>query len=173
MGGISIRHQFGEVLKIKTFFEKIRKPRKNVPLNRQVSITLGVILFGFGLGIFQKWIDGTASSTFPNILQQLDIGNYFGRLAIWILLATIISVYSESPLRAAINTFFFFISMLAGYYLYCNFILGGLLFIGGAIMYSIGTLGFADMDVQANYVLLPQYIGIATMIVGLCLDFSA
>ena len=124
MGCISIRHQFGEVLKIKAFFEKIRKSRKNVPLNRQVSITLGVILFGFGLGIFQKWIDGTASSTFPNILQQLDIRNYFGRLAIWILLATIISVYSESPLRAAINTFFFFISMLAGYYLYCNFILG-------------------------------------------------
>ena len=41
-----------------------------------------------------------------------------------ILLATIISVHSESPLRAAINTYFFFISMLAGYYLYCNYILG-------------------------------------------------
>ena len=26
-------------------------------------------------------------------------------------------------------------------------------------MYSIGTLGFADMDVQANYMLAPQYIG--------------
>ena len=38
-------------------------------------------------------------------------------------------------------------------------IFGGLLFIGGAIMYSIGTLGFADMDVQANYMLAPQYIG--------------
>lgn len=57
-------------------------------------------------------------------MQQLDIGNYFGRLAIWILLVTIISVYAKSPLRAAINTFFFFISMLAGYYLYCNYILG-------------------------------------------------
>ena len=34
------------------------------------------------------------------------------------------SVYAKSPLRAAINTFFFFISMLAGYYLYCNYILG-------------------------------------------------
>jgi len=34
-------------------------------------------------------------------------------------------------------------------------IFGGLLFIGGAIMYSIGTLGFADMDVQANYMLAP------------------
>ena len=50
-------------------------------------------------------------------------------------------------------------------------ILGGLLFIGGAIMYSVGTLGFADMDVQANYMLMPQYIGSATMIIGAALGF--
>ena len=50
-------------------------------------------------------------------------------------------------------------------------IFGGLLFIGGTIMYSIGTLGFADMDVQANYMLTPQYIGIATMLVGAALGF--
>ena len=48
-------------------------------------------------------------------------------------------------------------------------VFGGLLFIGGAIMYSVGTLGFADMDVQANYMLTPQYIGITTMIIGLVL----
>ena len=48
-------------------------------------------------------------------------------------------------------------------------IFGGLLFIGGAIMYSIGILGFADMDIQANYMLAPQYIGITTMIIGLVL----
>ena len=36
-------------------------------------------------------------------------------------------------------------------------------------MYSIGTLGFADMDVQANYMLAPQYIGIVTMLVGAAL----
>lgn len=52
-----------------------------------------------------------------------------------------------------------------------NVILGGLLFIGGAIMYSIGTLGFADTYVQANYMLTPQYIGIATMLVGAALGF--
>lgn len=91
---------------------------------RQIIITLGIITLGFLLGILQKWIDGTGESNLPLILQQLDIGNYFGRLAIWILLGTIISVYSESPLRAAINTFIFFISMLAGYYLYCNYVLG-------------------------------------------------
>ncbi len=57
-------------------------------------------------------------------MQQLDIRNYFGHLAIWILLATVISVYSKSPLRASINIFLFFISMLAGYYLYSNYVLG-------------------------------------------------
>ncbi len=95
-----------------------------MPFKRQIIITLGIITLGFLLGILQKWIDGTGGSNLPLILQQLDIGNYFGRLAIWILLGTIISVYSESPLRAAINTFIFFISMLAGYYLYCNYVLG-------------------------------------------------
>ena len=117
-------NEFVGVTKIKAFFEKIRKPSKKVSLNCQIAITLGIILLGFLLGVFQKWIDGTGGSSLPLILQQLDIGNYFGRLAIWILLGTIISMYSESPMRAAINTFFFFISMLAGYYIYCNYVLG-------------------------------------------------
>ena len=115
---------FVEVRKIKAYFEQIRKPSKIVSFKRQIIITLGVITLGFLLGILQKWIDGTGGNNLPLILQQLDIGNYFGRLAIWILLGTIISMYSESPLRAAINTFIFFISMLAGYYLYCNYVLG-------------------------------------------------
>lgn len=50
-------------------------------------------------------------------------------------------------------------------------VLGGLLFIGGSIMYSVGTLGFADIEVQSNYMLTPQYIGIATMFVGAILGF--
>lgn len=95
-----------------------------MPLRSQLAETAGIILFGFALGVLQKWMDGSAVNTFPVIIQQLGIVNYFGRLAIWILLATAISVYARSPLRAAVNTFFFFISMLAGYYLYCNYILG-------------------------------------------------
>lgn len=50
-------------------------------------------------------------------------------------------------------------------------VLGGLLFIGGSIMYSVGTLGFADIEVQSNYMLTPQYIGIAAMFVGAILGF--
>lgn len=113
-----------EVLKIKSILEQVRKPQNDIPLNKQIAETVCIILLGFALGVLQKWIDGSPSNIFPLWFQQLDIRNYFGRLAIWILLATTISVYAKSPLRAAINTFFFFISMLAGYYLYCNYILG-------------------------------------------------
>ena len=109
---------------MKSFLKKIRTPQKDVSLKIQMMVTIGVILFGFALGVLQKWIDGSPSNRFPLLIQQLDIGNYFGRLAIWVLLATSISVYAKSPLRASINTFSFFISMLAGYYLYCNYILG-------------------------------------------------
>lgn len=111
-------------LKIKSFLEKVRKPGKDISLNRQIAETAGIILFGFALGVLQKRMDGAPVNAFLVVMQQFDVGNYFGRLAIWILLATIISVYAKSPLRAAVNTFLFFISMLAGYYLYCNYILG-------------------------------------------------
>ena len=112
------------VLKIKSFLEQVRKPQNNISLNKQIVETAGIILFGFVLGVLQKQMDGAPVNAFFRVMQQFDVGNYFGRLAIWILLATIISVYAKSPLRAAINTFFFFISMLAGYYLYSNYILG-------------------------------------------------
>lgn len=105
-------------------FEKIRMSRKGVSIKKQIIVTIGIILFGFSLGVLQKWIDGSPGNMFPVLIQQLDLRNFFGRLAIWILLATGISVYSSSPLRASINTFFFFISMLSGYYLYCYYILG-------------------------------------------------
>ena len=109
---------------MKSFLVKVRAPEKGVSLKIQIVTTIGIMLFGFMLGVLQKWIDGSPSDIFPLLVQWLDIRNYFGRLAIWILLATIISVYSKSPLRASVNTFSFLISMLAGYYLYCNFVLG-------------------------------------------------
>lgn len=109
---------------MKLFLERIRTPKRDISLKVQIIITIGVTLFGFALGVLQKWIDASPNNNFPLLMEQLDIGNYFGRLAIWILLATIISVYSRTPLRASINTFLFFISMLTGYYLYCNYVLG-------------------------------------------------
>lgn len=112
------------MLKIKQFLERVRKPQNNISITKQIAATAGIILFGFALGVVQKLMDEAPTNAFLELMQQLGVGQYFGRFAIWILLATTISVYSKSPLRAAINTFLFFISMLAGYYLYTNFGLG-------------------------------------------------
>lgn len=104
--------------------QKIRKPQKNQSMISMISTTFGIALAGFLLGVFQKWLDSVPSNELPYIIEYLDFGNYFGRLSIWILLATIISVNAKTPFRASINTFMFFMSMLAGYYLYCNYVLG-------------------------------------------------
>lgn len=107
---------------MKAFLETVRKPETGCARSRQMWDTLAIILFGFLLGVVQKHIDGNVNLL--SFLQLLDIGNYFGRLSVWILLATILSVYAETPLRASINTSLFFLSMIAGYYLYCHYVLG-------------------------------------------------
>ena len=131
-----------KVLKIKTLLEQTRKPHGNTALSIQIAETAGIILFGFTLGILQKRMDCAPDNAFFVLMQQFDVGNYFGRLAIWILLATSISIYAKSPLRAAINTFFFFINMLAGYYLYCNYFLG---FLPRTYMMMWVVLAFASL----------------------------
>ena len=128
-------------MKIKAFLEQVRKPKINVSFIKQIAATIGIILVGFALGVLQKQMDGAPVNAFFELMQQFDVGNYFGRLAIWILLATMISVYASSPLRAAINTFFFFVSMLAGYYLYCNYVLG---FLPRAYMMMWVAIAFAS-----------------------------
>lgn len=104
--------------------DRIRKPDKSTPKGIQIVISILWAIAGIAIGVFQKWLDSGAVNGLPEILQQLDIGNFFGRFAIWILLGTVISVYAGTPVRAAVNSFLFFICMVAGYYLYCNYVLG-------------------------------------------------
>ena len=101
-----------------------RKPNKNVSRHIQVILSVLCAVAGTFIGVLQKWLDSGAVNELPVILQKLDIGNYFGRFAIWILLGIAISVYASTPIRASINTFLFVICMVAGYYLYCNYVLG-------------------------------------------------
>lgn len=109
---------------MKAFLNSIRAPKEAGSWKKQLVTALGLLAFGFALGVLQKWLDGPGGSLLPPLLRQLDLVNYFGRLAVWIGLGTAISVYASSPLRAAIHTAMFFLSMVAGYYLYCNYVLG-------------------------------------------------
>ena len=37
---------------MKLFFEKVRTPKKDMSLKIQIMVTIGIIVFGFALGVF-------------------------------------------------------------------------------------------------------------------------
>ena len=108
---------------MRTFLENIRMPVRSQTLMSKVLVSICMVIAGLALGVFQKWLDTVAINELPGFLQTVDPVNMFGRLAIWILLATVIAVFSRTPFRASVNTFLFLISMVAGYYIYCKAVL--------------------------------------------------
>ena len=92
---------------------------------QKILISVGILLLGIALGAFSKYLDG---GRLPFILREindlLDINNFLGGFAPWILLGLCLSVFSRTPLRAAVNTFLFFAGMVSAYYLYSYFVLG-------------------------------------------------
>ena len=105
------------------FWEHIRKKR-NTALSAQIISTILILLLGIALGVLSKFLDSTASNVLPPILEYLDVRNFLGRFAIWMLLGLCIAVYSPSPIRAAVNVFAFFSGMVASYYAYSKWIAG-------------------------------------------------
>lgn len=108
---------------MESFLERIREKRKTA-LSRQMISTILILLLGIVLGALSKFLDSTASNTLPLILEYLDVRNFLGRFAIWMLLGLCIAVYSPSPIRAAVNVFAFFFGMVASYYAYSKWIAG-------------------------------------------------
>lgn len=92
---------------------------------QKILISLGMLCLGILLGVFSKYLDG-GRLPFPlrEINALLDINNFLGGFAPWILLGLCISVFSRTPLRAAVNAFLFFAGMVSAYYIYGYFVLG-------------------------------------------------
>ena len=123
------------------FLNNIRCADKKISVKRQYINTSAIMLFGIILGVFSKfldenlvdiifeYLDNNSVNISPLLLFEYsdivhDIANFLSRFAIWVFLALCISVYSISPIRAAINVFLFFAGMVASYYLYSNYIAG-------------------------------------------------
>ena len=88
---------------------------------RTVLFTALAFIGGGALGIFSKWLDELALDSavwWHVILERLDLNNFFSELAIWLLAALLIAVFSSSAFRAAWNVFAFFAGMCAAYHLY-------------------------------------------------------
>lgn len=56
-----------------------------------------------------------AASRLLDIYTEI-LGNIFSKMAIWILLGTLISIYSDTKKKAMVNTFLFSAGMLITYY---------------------------------------------------------
>ncbi|WP_134703078.1 hypothetical protein [Ammoniphilus sp. YIM 78166] len=102
---------------------EIRRPIKK-SLSRNFLYSTLIFIVGVILGIISKVLDTTPSNLLPYFLEILDFRNFFSRMGAWIFLAVVISVYSKSPVRSAINVFLFFVGMVGSYYLYTVLVAG-------------------------------------------------
>ena len=94
-----------------SWLDKIRTPNRDIKLSLQVSYSILILLFGVALGVLSKWLDNmwiNDAIWWQHILGIIDLRNVFSEFAIWLLIAIALSVYSSTPLRAALNVFLFF-----------------------------------------------------------------
>ena len=112
---------------MKELLNHIRSAENPISGNRKIINTIAVLFLGIALGTFSKFLD-FRQDELPSVLMAidgaLDVHNFLGRFAIWVLLALCISIYSNSAIRAGINVLVFFIGMVASYYLYSNYAAG-------------------------------------------------
>lgn len=109
------------------YLNRVRKPETQPSLQSRLLIVAGALLLGACLGTFSKYLDYRQTAV-PGILQQidasLDLHNFLGTFAPWIVIAVFLSIKSPSPFQASANVFAFFVGMVASYYLYSNYVAG-------------------------------------------------
>ena len=112
---------------MKKFLNDIRSAENPISGNRKIINTIAILLLGIALGTFSKFLD-FRQAELPSVLMAidgaLDVHNFLGRFAIWVLIALCISIYSNSVIRASVNVFVFFAGMVVSYYLYSNYVAG-------------------------------------------------
>ena len=87
------------------FLNNTRSTENEIPVSRKIRNTILILCLGIVLGTFSKFLDNTASNALPFIFEYLDVRNFLGRFAVWLLIALCIAIYSRSSLRASLNVF--------------------------------------------------------------------
>ncbi len=85
----------------------IRKPEEKNPIFKAIFYT--ALLFCLGL------IIGTVAKLFD--IYTTNLGNIFSQISVWFFICTLISVYSGTAKRAAVNVLCFCFGMLFAYYI--------------------------------------------------------
>lgn len=100
-----------------------------------VFVPITMFLLGVVLGISSKLLD----------IYTQNLGNIFSQMSIWILLGTLIAIFSKTKGKAASNVFVFCIGMLITYYITAELAnsVYGMTFIYGWAAFSICSPVFA------------------------------
>jgi len=85
----------------------MRVVMKRTPKGKAMCHTLILSAAGLASGVIIKLLD----------IYTSNLGNLFSRMSVWIFLCVLISAYSSTPKRAAVNVFVFCAGMLLTYYL--------------------------------------------------------
>ena len=90
--------------------------KKPISNNRKIINTIAVLFRGIALGTFSKFLD-FRQAELPSVLMAidgaLDVHNFLGRFAIWVLIALCISIYSNSAIRASYAMIWFGFTMIS------------------------------------------------------------
>lgn len=104
-------------------------------MKKIICNSLSMFILGLFLGIISRLLD----------IYTTNLGNMFSELAIWILLGTLISIYSKSKKEAMLKVLLFCLGMLITYYV-TAFITSGVYnktFITGWILFAFLSPIFA------------------------------
>ena len=75
-------------------------------MKKYILNPISMFILGLILGVISRLLD----------IYTQNLGNIFSQMAVWILLGTIISIYSKTKKKAMLNVFPFCIGMLITYY---------------------------------------------------------
>ncbi len=102
------------------FLDKIRKPEKK-SRNRTVRASILILILGIALGMISKWLDdlGLDSAVWwQRAIEKMRLPQILSQLPVWVFIALVISLYSSSALRAAVNAFLLFAGSCAAYHIW-------------------------------------------------------
>lgn len=127
---------------------------------RKILKPYWMFIVGLCLGIISRLLD----------IYTSNLGNIFSQMSIWILLGTLISIYSNNKKQAMLNIFPFCIGMLITYYLVAEFTNGvySRTFIMGWTLFTLCSpimAFFAWMSKEKG--LFPKIISLGIIIVSI------
>ena len=129
------------------------------------KFAMHIMLFMFGavMGIVAKLLD----------IHTSNLGNVFSQMSIWILIGTMIAIFSKTRGQAALNVFLFCVGMLITYYITAELTnsVYGMTFIYGWVAFSVCSPVFAWFTWMAKEKdLLGKIISLGVLVVTLTIS---